>query len=68
LPVRIKGRRQAEARLLVGSAYEDRDLVFATGTDTPLEPGNLLRAWARIADGTGVPGSISMTCGMPTRP
>jgi integrase len=49
-------RRQAEARLLAGSAYGDRDLVFATGLGTPLEPGNLRRAWVRIAGAAGVPG------------
>ena len=32
-------RRQAEARFLAGPAYDDRDLVFATGLGTPLEPG-----------------------------
>lgn len=49
-------RRQAEARLLAGSAYGDRDLVFATGLGTPVEPGNLRRAWVGIARAAGVPG------------
>jgi integrase len=49
-------RRQAEARLLAGPAYQDRDLVFATGLGTPIEPGNLLRAWYRIVKVAGMPG------------
>ena len=36
--------RQAEARLLAGSAYGDLDLVFATGIGTPIKPGNLRRS------------------------
>lgn len=49
-------RQQAEARLLAGPAYHDRDLVFATGLGTPLEPGNLRRAWLPITRKAGVPG------------
>lgn len=48
--------RQAEARFLAGPAYEDRDLVFATGFGTPLEPGNILRTWRRIVARAGQPG------------
>lgn len=48
--------QQAEARLLAGPAYEDRDLVFATGLGTPLEPGNLRRTWLRITSAAGLPG------------
>jgi integrase len=49
-------RRQAEARLLAGSAYVDRDLVFATGLGTPIEPGNLRRSWLGIIRAAGLPG------------
>lgn len=49
-------RRQAEARLLAGSAYGDRDLVFATGLGTPIEPGNLRRSWVGIIRAAGLPG------------
>lgn len=49
-------RNQAEARLLAGPAYVDRDLVFASGLGSPLEPGNVLRTWRRIVTSAGVPG------------
>jgi integrase len=49
-------RRQAEARFLAGPAYEDRDVVFASGLGTPIEPGNLLRTWYRIVAPAGIPG------------
>ncbi len=43
-------------RLLAGPAYRDRDLVFATGIGTPLEPGNVLGTWRRIVTAAGLPG------------
>lgn len=54
--LRAHRRRQAEARLLAGPAYQDNDLVFATGIGTPIEPGNLLRTWYRIVRVAGLPG------------
>jgi integrase len=48
--------RQAEARLLAGPAYADGDLVFATSIGTPMEPGNLLRAWYDVTATAGLPG------------
>jgi integrase len=54
--LRAHRRRQAEARLLAGPAYQDRDLVFASGLGTPLEPGNIRRTWLRIVSAAGVPG------------
>jgi integrase len=48
--------RQAEARLLAGPAYADRDLVFATGLGEPVDPGNLRRAWVAIRRRAGLPG------------
>jgi len=47
-------REQIEARLLAGSAYQDRDLVFASAIGTPLEPGTIARTWARVLDVAGV--------------
>lgn len=41
-------REQLEACLLAGSAYQDRDLVFASGIGTPIEPGTINRIWWRI--------------------
>jgi integrase len=48
--------RQAEARLLAGPAYADRDLVIASGPGTPIEPGNLRREWVKIATAAGAAG------------
>lgn len=47
-------REQLEARLRAGSAYQDRDLVFASAVGTPLEPGTILRTWARVVAAAGV--------------
>lgn len=47
---------QVEGRLLAGPAYQDANLVFATGIGTPLEPGNVLRAWGRIVTAADVAG------------
>ena len=52
--LRSHRKRQVEARLLAGPAYQDVGLVFATGIGTPIEPGNLLRAWAKIVKTAGV--------------
>jgi integrase len=48
--------RQAQARLVAGPAYRDRDLVFATRLGTPIEPGNLRRTWLRVTAAAGLPG------------
>jgi integrase len=40
--------RQLEERLLAGSAYSDRGLVFASTIGTPLEAGTIARLWTRI--------------------
>ena len=52
--LRAHRRRQVEGRLLAGPAYQDRDLVFATGLGTPVEPGNLLRTWYAIRREAGL--------------
>jgi integrase len=43
-------RRQLETRVLLGPAYNDRDLVFATPTGDPIPPWSLRRAWRQISD------------------
>lgn len=53
--VRQHRRRQAETRLLAGSAYEDQGLVFTSGLGSPVEPGNLLRGWSKIVAVAGAP-------------
>jgi integrase len=48
--------RQAEERLKVGSAYQDRDLVFATKCGTPINPSNLRnRSFAPLLKQAGLP-------------
>jgi len=46
--------RQAEHRLSVGPAYQDRGLVFASPTGDLLDPDILTRDWRRICKGVGV--------------
>lgn len=53
--LRTQRARQAEAKLLAGPAYVDRDLVFATGLGSPIEAGNLARVWYRIRVAAGMP-------------
>jgi integrase len=48
-------RQQLEQRLVLGSAYRDHGLVFATPLGTPLDPSNLRRAWAGIVKAAGLP-------------
>jgi integrase len=52
--VRQHRHRQLEERLLVGPAYQDHGLVFATPLGTPIDPSNLRRAWARIVKAAGL--------------
>jgi hypothetical protein len=47
-------RHQLEERLLLGPAYQDRDLVFATPLGTPIDPANLRRAWRGIVKRAGI--------------
>jgi integrase len=46
--LRQQRQHQLEERLLVGPAYQDRDLVFATPTGSPIDPSNLRRTWSII--------------------
>lgn len=52
--LRQQRRQQAEGRLLAGSVYQDRDLVFASAVGTPIEPGTILRTWTRVLATAGV--------------
>jgi integrase len=47
---RLRQHRQSrlEARLRLGPAYQDHDLVFAGPTGSPIDPSNFRRAWLRI--------------------
>jgi integrase len=48
--------RQAEERLKAGSAYQNRDLVFATLIGTPINPSNLRnRSWTPLLKKAGLP-------------
>lgn len=47
-------RMQLEQRLLMGSGYNDHDLVFTTALGTPIEPSNLRRTWLRIVKDAGL--------------
>jgi integrase len=46
--------RQAEDRLLVGPAWEDHGLVFATHIGTPLEPRNVNRRFSTARSAAGL--------------
>ena len=48
-------RQQLEARLALGPAYQDHDLVFATPLGTPIDPSNLRRAWLGIVQAASLP-------------
>src|SRR4051812_24371401 len=48
--------KQTEERLKAGSAYQDRDLVFATEAGTPINPSNLHdRSFAPLLKKAGLP-------------
>jgi integrase len=52
--LRQQRQRQLEERLLVGPAYQDHDLVFATRVGGPIDPSNLRRSWESILKRAGV--------------
>jgi integrase len=56
LPERAEALVTAWEFELAGPAYLERDLVFATGRGTPLEPSNLRRTWLAITRAAGLPG------------
>lgn len=45
---------QARARLVVGAAWIDHDLVFANAIGAPVDPSNLRRAFARLTERAGL--------------
>lgn len=49
-------RRDQRKVKLAARRWADRDLVFATGHGTALEPRNINRSWDAIRDRAGVPG------------
>ncbi len=46
--------RQAEEKFLVGEAYEDQDLVFATPIGHPIDPGNANRTFDLLLKAAGL--------------
>ena len=46
--------RQLQERLIVGPAYRDNGLIFATALGTPIFHSNLRRAFGRMVTGAGV--------------
>lgn len=50
--------RQAQEKLLLGQAYQDNDLVFATAEGKPVEPRNLLRKHKAILKKAGLRSEI----------
>ena len=48
-------KRQLESRLLAGDRWRDYDLVFATSIGTPLDPGDVLRAFRRVLAAAEIP-------------
>lgn len=47
--------RQQEQRVQADDAWQDHDLVFASGHGTPINPNNLLRDFWRLVAQAGVP-------------
>ena len=45
---------QLESRLVLGPAYQDDDLVFATAIGTPYNPSNVRRIWLTITRQAGL--------------
>jgi integrase len=50
--------QQREARLLAGSEWEDRGLVFCTGQGRPLAARNVVRAFKALLARAGLPATI----------
>jgi integrase len=46
---------QAQARLLLGKAYEDQGLVFCQGNGRPIDPRNFTRHFERLLTQAGLP-------------
>jgi len=53
--LRAQRARQAEERLLMGSGYEDHDLVFARPDGSPLDPESVAKVFDRRVVRSGLP-------------
>ncbi|MGH2787212.1 MAG: tyrosine-type recombinase/integrase [Actinomycetota bacterium] len=53
--LRAHRKRQAEERLAIGAAYEDRDLVFAGPNGSPLDPESVSLVFDRRVARSGLP-------------
>lgn len=52
--------RQNRERLLLGEAYQDNGLVFATELGTPIEPRNLNRKFYELRAKAGLPDNVNL--------
>ncbi|MGB9920921.1 MAG: tyrosine-type recombinase/integrase [Moorellales bacterium] len=52
--LRAHRARQAQERLLLGPAYQDHDLVFATADGKPIHPRNFTRSFYRLVQKAGI--------------
>lgn len=53
--LRAHKARQSEERLLIGAAYEDQGLVFATPDGKPMDPDNAARTFDALLKKAGLP-------------
>lgn len=58
--LRTHRRRQLEAKLKLGTAWNDFDLVFASEIGTPLNPPNVTRAFKKALKDAGIRTSIRL--------
>lgn len=52
--LRAHRKRQLEARMTVGPAWQDLDLVFATAVGTPMDPDNVRRDFSTLTKSAGL--------------
>jgi integrase len=58
--LRTHRRRQLEAKLKLGTAWNDFDLVFASEIGTPLNPPNVTRAFKKALKDAGIRTSVRL--------
>ncbi|HEX8289656.1 MAG TPA: tyrosine-type recombinase/integrase [Pyrinomonadaceae bacterium] len=58
--LRTHRRQQLEAKLKLGTAWNDFDLVFASEIGTPLNPPNVTRAFKKVLERAGIRTSIRL--------
>lgn len=51
--------RQAQEKLLLGLAYQDNGLVFATEEGKPIEPRNFIRKFYQLREKAGLPKDVN---------